>query len=48
VIANQFDQLDPDCEQVEVRDITLLDQVEDEEENRTEEPPEDDDEGTTP
>ncbi len=48
VIADQFDQVDADCERVERRDITSLDQVEDSEENKTEEPSEDEDEGTTP
>ena len=38
VIADQFDQVDNDCERVIRRDITSLDQVEDEEENRTENP----------
>jgi hypothetical protein len=45
VRADQFDQVDNDCEQVDRRDITSLDQVEDQEENRTENPPEDNDEG---
>ena len=44
VLADQFDQIDADCERVLRRDITSLDQVEDEEENRTEEPAEDNDE----
>jgi Ca2+-binding RTX toxin-like protein len=38
VIADQFDQVDNDCERVDRRDITSLDQVEDGEENRTENP----------
>jgi hypothetical protein len=38
VIADQFDQVDNDCEHVIRRDITSLDQVEDQEENRTENP----------
>ena len=38
VIADQFDQVDNDCERVIRRDITSLDQVEDGEENRTENP----------
>jgi len=38
VIADQFDQVDNDCERVIRRDITSLDQVEDQEENRTENP----------
>jgi hypothetical protein len=38
VLADQFDQVDNDCEQVIRRDITSLDQVEDQEENRTENP----------
>ena len=38
VIADQFDQVDNDCERVNRRDITSLDQVEDREENRTENP----------
>ena len=45
VIADQYDQVDADCEQVDRRDITSLEQVEDGEENRTEEPSEDNDEG---
>ena len=45
VLADQFDQIDTDCERVERRDVTSLNQVEDQEENRTENPPEDDDEG---
>ena len=48
VIADQYDQVDPDCERVEIRTITSLDQVEDSEENRTEMPSEDENEGTTP
>ena len=35
----------PDCERVDRREITSLDQIQDQEENRTENPPEDDDEG---
>ena len=38
VLADQFDQVDNDCERVIRRDITSLDQVEDGEENRTENP----------
>jgi Ca2+-binding RTX toxin-like protein len=38
VIADQFDQVDNDCDRVIRRDITSLDQVEDQEENRTENP----------
>ena len=38
VVADQFDQVDNDCERVNRRDITSLDQVEDREENRTENP----------
>jgi Ca2+-binding RTX toxin-like protein len=38
VLADQFDELDNDCERVIRRDITSLDQVEDGEENRTENP----------
>jgi Ca2+-binding RTX toxin-like protein len=38
VVADQFDQVDNDCERVIRRDITSLDQVEDGEENRTENP----------
>ena len=38
VVADQFDQVDNDCERVIRRDITSLDQVEDQEENRTENP----------
>jgi Ca2+-binding RTX toxin-like protein len=45
VLADQFDQVDADCERVNRREITSLQQVEDEEENRPEEPSEDDDEG---
>jgi hypothetical protein len=45
VLADQFDQVDADCERVLVKAISSLDQVEDREENRTEEPAEDDDEG---
>jgi RTX calcium-binding nonapeptide repeat (4 copies) len=45
VLADQFDQVDGDCERVERRDVTSLDQVEDQEENSTENPAEDDDEG---
>jgi Ca2+-binding RTX toxin-like protein len=39
VIADQFDQVDNDCERVNRREITSLDQVEDREENQTENPP---------
>jgi Ca2+-binding RTX toxin-like protein len=45
VLADQFDQVEADCERLERRDITSLDQVQDQEENSTENPPEDDDEG---
>jgi Ca2+-binding RTX toxin-like protein len=38
VVADQFDQVDNDCERVNRRDITSLDQVEDREENRFENP----------
>jgi Ca2+-binding RTX toxin-like protein len=38
VLADQFDQVDNDCERVDRRDITSLDQVEDREENQTENP----------
>ncbi len=38
VIADQFDQVDNDCERVNRRDITSLDQVDDREENETEDP----------
>ena len=38
VLADQFDQVDNDCERVIRRDITSLDQVDDGEENRTENP----------
>ena len=38
VVADQFDQVDNDCERVNRRDISSLDQVEDREENRTENP----------
>jgi Ca2+-binding RTX toxin-like protein len=38
VLADQFDQVDNDCERVFRRNITSLDQVDDEEENRTENP----------
>jgi Ca2+-binding RTX toxin-like protein len=41
VLADQFDQVDGDCELVRRREITSLDQVEDREENSTENPPED-------
>ncbi|MBA3264729.1 MAG: hypothetical protein H0T69_20120 [Thermoleophilaceae bacterium] len=45
VLADQVDQIDPDCERALRRDITSLDQVDDGEENRTEDPSEDNDEG---
>jgi Ca2+-binding RTX toxin-like protein len=38
VLADQFDQVDNDCERVFRREITSLDQVDDQEENRTENP----------
>jgi Ca2+-binding RTX toxin-like protein len=38
VLADQFDQVDNDCERVIRRDVTSLDQVDDGEENRTENP----------
>jgi Ca2+-binding RTX toxin-like protein len=41
VLADQFDQVDNDCERVLRRDITSLDQVDDQEENSTESPSED-------
>lgn len=41
VLADQFDQIDNDCERVVRREITSLDQIEDREENSTEDPPED-------
>jgi len=41
VLADQYDEVDADCERVIRRAITSLDQVEDEKENRTEEPSED-------
>jgi Ca2+-binding RTX toxin-like protein len=41
VLADQFDQVDGDCELVRRNDVTSLDQVEDQEENSTENPPED-------
>jgi Ca2+-binding RTX toxin-like protein len=41
VLADQFDQVDNDCERVLRRDVTSLDQVDDQEENSTEDPPED-------
>ena len=41
VLADQFDQVDNDCERVLRRDITSLDQVDDNEENSTENPSED-------
>jgi hypothetical protein len=44
-VADQFDQVDADCERAQRREITALDQVQDQEESRTEDPPEDDDEG---
>jgi Ca2+-binding RTX toxin-like protein len=44
VLADQFDQVDNDCERVLRRDITSLDQVDDGPENRTEDPSTDDDE----
>jgi Ca2+-binding RTX toxin-like protein len=43
VISDQFDQIAPDCERVEQRDITSLDQVDDGAENREESAPQDDD-----
>jgi hypothetical protein len=46
VLADQFDhQVDADCERLERREISSVDQVEDQEQNSTENPPEDDDEG---
>ncbi len=45
MLADQVDQIDPDCERALRRDITSLDQVDDGEENRTEDPSEDNDEG---
>jgi Ca2+-binding RTX toxin-like protein len=41
VLADQFDQVDNDCERVLRRDVTSLDQVDDQEENSTENPPQD-------
>jgi Ca2+-binding RTX toxin-like protein len=41
VLADQFDQVDNDCERVLRRDVTSLDQVDDQEENSTESPSED-------
>ena len=38
VLADQFDAVDNDCEHVDRRDVTSLDQVEDETENRAEDP----------
>ncbi len=38
VMADQFDIVDTDCEHVDRRDVTSLDQVEDGTENRTEDP----------
>jgi Ca2+-binding RTX toxin-like protein len=38
VVADQFDQVDNDCERVVRRDVTSLDQVDDRQENRTENP----------
>jgi Ca2+-binding RTX toxin-like protein len=38
VRADQFDAVDNDCEHVDRRDVTSLDQVEDETENRAEDP----------
>ena len=38
VLADQFDQIDTDCERVLRRDVTSLDQVDDGEENSTEDP----------
>jgi hypothetical protein len=45
VLADQFDQVDNDCERVLRRDITSLDQIEDREDNNTEDPAEDDEGG---
>ena len=44
-LADQFDQVDADCERLERRQITSLDQVQDQEENGTENPAKDDDAG---
>jgi hypothetical protein len=38
VLADQFDAVDNDCEHVDRRDVTSLDQVEDGTENRAEDP----------
>jgi Ca2+-binding RTX toxin-like protein len=38
VLADQFDQIDNDCERVLRRDVTSLDQVGDQQENTTEDP----------
>jgi hypothetical protein len=46
VLADQFDQIDTDCERVFRRDVTALDQVDDGYENRTEDPSDDSDEGS--
>jgi hypothetical protein len=38
VLADQFDAVDNDCEHVDRRDVTSLDQVDDRTENRAEDP----------